>query len=97
MDQIIQFNYKIPPNVLPAFPGARQVPSKGRGKIRRRRWKTKDDKYILEWDSQHGRIEKYNTKGKHLGEFDPDTGEQTKPANPTRRITCNKTGVDSII
>ncbi|SUB34306.1 Colicin-E3 [[Pasteurella] mairii] len=38
------------------------------------------------WESQHGTLEKYNHKGKHLGEFNYKTGEQTKGADPTRRI-----------
>ncbi|MGW2961624.1 colicin E3/pyocin S6 family cytotoxin [Streptomyces sp. NPDC001220] len=42
---------------------------------------------IYEWDSQHGAVEKYNKRGKHLGEFDPDTGAQTKPADGTRKVT----------
>lgn len=41
---------------------------------------------IYEWDSQHGSIEKYNKRGKHLGEFDFKTGVQTKAADPTRRV-----------
>lgn len=31
-------------------------------------------------------MEKYNKRGKHLGEFDFRTGEQIKNADPTRRI-----------
>ncbi|WP_424894287.1 colicin E3/pyocin S6 family cytotoxin [Streptomyces sp. SAI-124] len=42
---------------------------------------------MYEWDSQHGTVEKYNKRGKHLGEFDANTGAQTKPANPTRKVT----------
>jgi hypothetical protein len=38
------------------------------------------------WDSRHGRLEKYNARGRHLGEFDPDTGVQAKPADPTRSV-----------
>lgn len=42
---------------------------------------------IYEWDSQHGTVEVYDKTGrKHLGEFDSVTGEQTKPADPTRRV-----------
>ena len=44
----------------------------------RKRWKDEDGN-IWEWDSQHGELEKYSPKGKHLGAFDPDTGEQLKP------------------
>jgi hypothetical protein len=50
-----------------------------------RRWKTRDG-IIFEWDSQHGVVEKYNKRGKHLGEFDPETGEQTKSADATREV-----------
>ena len=75
------------PDVLPAFPGARQVRGKTSvqgGGVIRKRWKDKDS--IYEWDAQHGKVEKYNNQGKHQGEFDPNTGEQTKPKDPTRRI-----------
>ena len=41
---------------------------------------------IYEWDSQHGTLEKYNKRGKHQGEFDPKTGEQTKPKNKKREV-----------
>lgn len=41
----------------------------------RRRWK--DDKgYIYEWDYLHGRVERYDAKGRHLGEHDHLTGRQ---------------------
>ena len=30
--------------------------------------------------------EVYDMQGKHLGEFDPNTGEQTKPAKPGRTV-----------
>nr|WP_238474201.1 colicin E3/pyocin S6 family cytotoxin [Pseudomonas cavernicola] len=41
---------------------------------------------IYEWDYQHGTLEKYDKHGKHLGEFDPVTGDQTKPANNAREV-----------
>lgn len=43
---------------------------------------------ILEWDYLHGEIEKYNSRGIHLGAFDPDTGLAiaNKGAVPSRRI-----------
>ena len=76
-----------PKDGLPAFPEARQVPGKtsikGGGK-KRERWK--DKKHIYEWDAQHGRVEKYNKRGEHLGEFDYITGAQTKGPDSTRRI-----------
>jgi len=48
----------------------------------RKRWKDSEGN-IYEWDSQHGAVEKYNSRGVHLGEFDPNTGAQT--SLPTKR------------
>ena len=74
-----RLTYTPPPQGdLPIF-GAKRV----RSKTQRARW-VDDEGNIYEWDSQHGRVEKYNKRGKHLGEFDPNTGEQTKPAKPDR-------------
>ncbi|HHW7506538.1 TPA: colicin E3/pyocin S6 family cytotoxin [Mannheimia haemolytica] len=61
-----------------------KTPVQGGGKLRSR-WKDNEGN-IYEWDSQHGSIEKYNKRGKHLGEFDFKTGVQTKAADPTRRV-----------
>jgi hypothetical protein len=55
------------------------------GRGRRRRWKD-DDGTILEWDYQHGTVEVYNPRGRHIGEFDPLTGVQTKGADATRSV-----------
>ena len=41
---------------------------------------------ILESDSQHGEVEKYDKRGKHLGAFDPKTGKQLKDSIKNRRI-----------
>jgi hypothetical protein len=80
-------SYYPPPKELKAFPEARRVKSKtfvsGGGALRKR-WK--DGNFIYEWDSLHGRVEKYDYKGKHLGEFDFLTGEPLKKADSTRRI-----------
>lgn len=74
---------------LPAFPDAKtakkRTPVKGGGSLRSR-WKDPKGR-IYEWDSQHGTVEIYDRSGRnHLGEFDPITGEQTKPADPTRKV-----------
>jgi hypothetical protein len=78
-----------PPKNLPGFPTAKRVKAKtvvkGTG-VLRKRWRTKDGT-IYEWDYQHGRVEKYNKRGVHEGEFDGHTGKQTGPAIPTRRVT----------
>ncbi|MCS6339765.1 S-type pyocin domain-containing protein, partial [Klebsiella pneumoniae] len=84
--------YHTPPKgnpPLPAFPDAKKAqaktPVKGGGKLRNR-WKDSNGK-IYEWDSQHGTVEVYDRLGRnHLGEFNPITGEQTKPADPTRKV-----------
>ncbi len=79
-------NYVPPPTDVP-FDGLEQVPSvtpfNGKGRLRRR-WKDEAG-LIYEWDYAHGRFEKYDTRGRHLGEFSLD-GEQTKPANPKRKV-----------
>jgi hypothetical protein len=73
---------------LPGFPNAKKAkpktPVQGGGGMRSR-WKDPDGK-IYEWDYQHGKVEQYNKKGKHLGEFDAVTGQRTKPADPTRSV-----------
>lgn len=76
------------PKILRAFPGAKRAKSKtpvqGGGGLRKR-WKDKDGT-IYEWDSKRGRVEKYDKRGNHLGEFDAETGVQTQPPNPTRKV-----------
>jgi len=44
------------------------------------------DGNIYEWDSLHGTLEMYNHKGRHLGEFDHESGKQLKDANPLYKI-----------
>lgn len=82
------FKYHPAPVSLSAFPDVKPAPLKtsvrGGGK-KRRRWKDASGK-IYEWDSQHGKVEMYTKQGKHLGEYDPKTGKQTKPADSTRRV-----------
>jgi hypothetical protein len=78
--------YHSPPKDLIAFPDARRAKRKASvqgGGGKRYRWIDRSGK-IYEWDSQHGMVEVYDKQGKHLGEFDPETGEQTKPAKPGR-------------
>ncbi len=70
------------PRRLKAFPNAERV----RPKTARHRWFDEQGGYIYEWDYQHGRVERYNRRGRHLGEFDPETGIMTKPANPRQTI-----------
>ncbi|WP_256588752.1 colicin E3/pyocin S6 family cytotoxin [Pseudomonas sp. HMWF021] len=80
--------YHPAPKGLKAFPDAIKVDFKTRvqgGGGARRRWKDGKGR-IFEWDSQHGAVEMYDKQGKHLGEFDPVTGEQTKPAKPGRKV-----------
>lgn len=78
--------YHAAPDLLPAFPDAVSVRPKstvqGGGK-KRDRWKDRKGR-IYEWGFQHGAVEIYDRQGKHLGEFNPDTGKQNKPAKPGR-------------
>ena len=78
--------YHKPPDLLPAFPdavSARPKSSVRGGGKKRNRWLDTRGR-IYEWDFQHGAVEMYDKQGKHLGEFDPDTGKQTKPAKNGR-------------
>jgi hypothetical protein len=81
-------NFHPAPKGLTAFPDAVKVVFKTKvqgGGGTRRRWKDGKGR-IYEWDSQHGAVEMYDKQGKHLGEYDPLTGEQTKPAKPGRKV-----------
>ena len=76
------------PKDIPGIPGAERVkektPVKNGGGLRKR-WKDNDGN-IYEWDSQHGKLEKYDKHGKHLGSVDPNTGEQIKPPKKGRKV-----------
>jgi hypothetical protein len=48
-----------------------------KAKSQRRRWRG-PKKQTYEEDTQHGELEKYNRRGKHLGVVDPETGEIIK-------------------
>ncbi|MCP1443805.1 hypothetical protein J3D54_002937 [Pseudomonas sp. GGS8] len=84
---IADHKYHPAPKGLTAFPDATPAKQKTRGKGRgtRMRWRTAEGR-ILEWDYQHGAVEMYDKRGRHLGEFDAETGNQNKPADPKRRI-----------
>ncbi len=76
--------YKPPKNGLPGFPDA------GKGSYnkesQRWRWYDKDGK-ILEWDKQHGEVEKYDKSGKpgsHWGGYDPNTGKRISEPDRNR-------------
>jgi len=79
-------SYHPAPKGLTAFPDAVLGPSKSSvkgGGHKRKRWKDRKGR-IYEWDYENGRVELYDKQGKHLGEFNPDTGERTKDAEPGR-------------
>lgn len=76
-----QLPYVPAPQELPGFPEARRIMPKGR----RRRWIDAQGR-IFEWDYQHGAVEMYDRRGRHLGEFDPVTGRQSKDPDPSRQI-----------
>jgi hypothetical protein len=79
-------SYHPAPKGLTAFPDAMRDKSKSSvqgGSKKRTRWKDSRGR-IYEWDSQHGAVEMYDKQGKHLGEYNPETGDQTKPAKSGR-------------
>lgn len=80
------FSYRPAPEELLAFPDTYPVPSKtsvrGGGK-RRARWLDSKGR-IYEWDYMHGTVEQYTKQGKHLGEFNAETGERLSKADPER-------------
>jgi hypothetical protein len=80
--------YVQPPATLPGFPRATKAKPKTPlfGKKLRRRWKDPDGT-IYEWDYQHGRVEKYDSRGNHQGEYDPNTGRKLNEADPTKKVT----------
>lgn len=71
------------PVFLPAFPETQRVRGKTAlpGGGLRQRWKSQTGT-IYEWDYLHGRVEAYAKRGRHIGEFDPNSGARTKPSNP---------------
>ncbi len=79
--------YRPAPRTLRAFPKAAKATPKTpiQGGGMRKRWKD-DDGTIYEWDYAHGTVEKYDARGHHQGEFDPNNGKQLKPASPVRRV-----------
>lgn len=64
-----------PPERLRAFPKARRARRKTwmAGAGMRQRWK-EDDGTIFEWGYQHGHIEMYDWRGKHVSGFDAGSG-----------------------
>ncbi|UWF49633.1 S-type pyocin domain-containing protein [Pseudomonas sp. N3-W] len=80
------FGYRLAPEKLLAFPDTYPVPSKtsvkGGGK-RRARWLDSKGR-IYEWDYMHGTVEQYTRQGKHLGEFNAETGKRLSDADPER-------------
>lgn len=81
-------SYKPAPSSIPGVPGLRRARPKtsvkGGGGLRKR-WTDRDGN-IYEWDSQHGALEKYDRRGKHLREYNPETGQQNKPGDPSRSV-----------
>jgi hypothetical protein len=77
-----------PPKFPPGIPGLRvekrKTPVEGGGGLRKR-WRDEDGN-IYEWDSRHGTVEKFDKRGRHRGELDPETGEQVKPRVPERKV-----------
>jgi Cytotoxic len=86
-NKTVAASYVPAPLYLPAFPRAHRVRGKTTmpGGGLRQRWKSRSGS-IYEWDYQHGRVEVYDRRGRHVGEFDPNNGARTKPANPNYKV-----------
>ncbi len=54
-------------------------------KVRWNRWRSKDRRFLYEWDSLHGEIEVYDKRGTHIGVIDIK-GKPIKEAVDGRRI-----------
>jgi Cytotoxic len=81
---VLSQGMKPPPKDLKGFPGAvRTKPKTPFAGGLRKRWKLADGGFA-DWDYMHGEVEVYNDQGKHQGAFDPDTGEQIDPPDPTK-------------
>jgi hypothetical protein len=81
---VLSQGMKPPPNDLKGFPGAvRTKPKTPFAGGLRKRWKLASGGFA-DWDYMHGEVEVYNDQGKHQGSFDPVTGEQSDPPDPTR-------------
>lgn len=50
------------------------------------RWRNSAEDRLYEWDGLHGELEVYNSRGRHLGVVDPNTGEFLTPAVKGRKI-----------
>jgi hypothetical protein len=50
-----------------------------------KRWKSKDGKRLYTWDSLHGEIEVFNSRGLHIGVLNPN-GEYIKDPVKGRKI-----------
>ena len=79
--------YEIPPSELSAFPGAKRARRKTRfGGGLRARWKDAEGQ-IYEWDNKKGTVERYDRTGqRHLGDFDPATGERVSRPTKSRKV-----------
>jgi hypothetical protein len=52
----------------------------------KKRWRSDGGKRLYTWDSLHGEVEVFNSRGKHLGALDPNKGDWVKDAVPGRTI-----------
>jgi len=53
---------------------------------RQKVWRNSKDNRLYTWDSRHGEIEVFNTRGHHLGVVHAVTGLFIKPAVKGRKI-----------
>ena len=71
------------------FPGAKRIKSTNYipGGSQRKTWEYGKGKKILTEDTENGTVEMFQKSNReHLGEYDPQTGKQTKLPNPKRKL-----------
>ena len=77
---------------LPGFEGSKRLKHKDG---QREAWDLGKG-WHAEWDAENGRVEVYNKRNKHQGEFDPNTGEQTKEAKDGRIPSYKSVAMDEL-
>jgi hypothetical protein len=50
------------------------------------RWRNRKGDRLYTWDALHGHIEVFNSRGRHLGVLEAQTGQLIGPPVPGRRI-----------
>lgn len=77
---------------LPGFEGSERLKHKNGA---RPSWNLGKGRHA-EWDFENGEVEVYNKKGKHEGEYNPETGEKIKDGKADRIPTYKSVALDQL-